>query len=223
MRLVLFDVNETLSDMTPLRRRLEDVGAPATLFGAWFAGVLRDGFALTAAGGYAPFADVADAVLRDLLSRQSGWDGDQDEAVRHVLSGFAELRVHPDVADGVRQLRTDGYRLATLTNGAAGLTDQLLTRAGVRSEFETLLDVGAPQAWKPAAAAYRYATDALGVAAEDVILAAVHPWDVDGALRAGLSAAWLRRGVAGYPAIMREPTLVAGDVMDLAKQLGAAG
>jgi 2-haloacid dehalogenase len=45
----------------------------------------------------------------------------------------------------------------------------------------------------------------------------VHPWDVDGALRAGLSAAWLRRGVAGFPAIMREPTLVAGDVMDLAK------
>jgi 2-haloacid dehalogenase len=34
---VLFDVNETLSDMTPLRQRLEDVGAPPQLFATRFA------------------------------------------------------------------------------------------------------------------------------------------------------------------------------------------
>ena len=46
---VVFDVNETLSDMSPMARRFADVGAPEHLAKLWFATLLRDGFALTAA------------------------------------------------------------------------------------------------------------------------------------------------------------------------------
>lgn len=46
--LLVFDVNETLSDMSPMGQRFEDVGAPAHLAKTWFAVLLRDGFALTA-------------------------------------------------------------------------------------------------------------------------------------------------------------------------------
>ncbi|NUQ98654.1 MAG: hypothetical protein HOY79_19570 [Streptomyces sp.] len=44
--LLVFDVNETLSDLAPLRHRFEDFGASADLMPLWFAGILRDGFAL---------------------------------------------------------------------------------------------------------------------------------------------------------------------------------
>jgi 2-haloacid dehalogenase len=54
-RLALFDVNETLSDLEPLRTRFEGVGAPGELLEVWFASTPRDGFALTAAGAYADF------------------------------------------------------------------------------------------------------------------------------------------------------------------------
>jgi 2-haloacid dehalogenase len=67
-RVVVLDVNETLTDMRPLAQRLRDVGAPAHLLATWFAGTLRDGIALTLAGGYADFAQVAAAVLRSLLA-----------------------------------------------------------------------------------------------------------------------------------------------------------
>jgi 2-haloacid dehalogenase len=40
---VVFDGNETLSDMNPLRRRLEEVGAPGHLLDTWFAATLRAG------------------------------------------------------------------------------------------------------------------------------------------------------------------------------------
>ena len=53
---ILFDVTATLSDMSPIARRFVDVGAPAHLAATWFAALLRDGFALTAAGSTAPFA-----------------------------------------------------------------------------------------------------------------------------------------------------------------------
>jgi hypothetical protein len=44
--LLVFDVNETLSNMAPLSARFEEVGASGQLAGAWFAALLRDGFAL---------------------------------------------------------------------------------------------------------------------------------------------------------------------------------
>jgi 2-haloacid dehalogenase len=57
--LALLDVNETLSDLTPLAGRFQDVGAPRDLLSAWFAATLRDGIALAASGQYADFPGVA--------------------------------------------------------------------------------------------------------------------------------------------------------------------
>lgn len=222
IRLVLFDVNETLSDMSALRQRFEDVHAPGDLAATWFAGTLRDGVALTAAGGYADFIDVADAALRGLLAAVPGWDGDAGRAAAHILDGLTGLGVHQDVPDGVRALHAAGFRLATLTNGSAANTERLLSGAGLREYFEDLLDVSVPRAWKPAAAAYRYATDALSVDPAETLLVAVHPWDIDGARRAGLQAAWLARGAPSYPTVMTAPTRTAADLRDLARDLAPA-
>ncbi|MFE9651260.1 haloacid dehalogenase type II [Streptomyces sp. NPDC006365] len=219
LRVLVFDVNETLSDLTPLRVRFEDVGAPADLMPTWFAGVLRDGFALTAAGAYADFASVALDGLRSLLPGVKGWAGDVEAAARHVLDGFAELVVHPDVPEGVRKLSDAGFRLVTMTNGSDTLTERLLAKAGLVDLFEELLDVRGPRCWKPARAAYRYAVDQVEVRPEQTLLVAVHPWDVDGALRAGLRGAWLRRGATAYPQSMSPPTHSAQDLRELADTL----
>jgi 2-haloacid dehalogenase len=48
---MVFDVNETLSDMSPMAQRFSDVGAAAHQAATWFATLLRDGFALTVTGG----------------------------------------------------------------------------------------------------------------------------------------------------------------------------
>ncbi|MBC9724184.1 haloacid dehalogenase type II [Streptomyces sp. TRM68367] len=221
-RVLVFDVNETLSDLTPLRTRFEEVGAPGDLMPRWFAGVLRDGFALTAAGAYADFASVAADGLRALLPGVEEWGGDVETAVRHIVDGFAHLDVHPDVPDGVRRLSSAGFRLVTMTNGSAALTERLLAKADLLDDFEALLDVTGPRCWKPASAAYRYAVKEVGVRPEQALLVAVHPWDVDGALRAGLGGAWLRRGTGAYPQAMSQPTCTAQDVRELADVLIAA-
>lgn len=106
--LVLFDVNETLSDLEPLRDRFEQLGAPGHLLETWFASTLRDGFALTAAGAYADFRTVALGVLRGLLAQIETPQHDPDRAGEHVLAGFAELDVHPDVAEGMRKFANAG-------------------------------------------------------------------------------------------------------------------
>src|SRR5919199_5043161 len=103
LEVVVFDVNETLSDMAPLARRFADVGAPEHLAKLWFATLLRDGFALAAAEASAPFAVIGRSVLRGLLSGVE-LDRGLDEAVDHILAGFGTLAVHPDVVTGVRAL-----------------------------------------------------------------------------------------------------------------------
>lgn len=218
-RAVIFDVNETLSDMTPLRERFEDVGASAQLAETWFAGVLRDGFALTAAGAYADFRSVAKAGLRTVLAG-AGAPADLEGAADHILDGLARLTVHPDVPDGVRALHGAGLRLATMTNGSAASAERLLTDAGLGECFEAHLDVSGPQAWKPAPAAYGYALARLGVEPADATLVAVHPWDVDGALRAGLRAAWICRTPAPYPDVLRPPTHTVPGLRTLPTALG---
>ncbi|APX32367.1 haloacid dehalogenase, type II [Brachybacterium sp. P6-10-X1] len=221
---LVFDVNETLSDMAGMRSRLASVGVAPTAFRPWFAGVLRDGFALTAAGGYADLADVARDGLRALTEGTEG-PALTDDAIEHVVAGFSELDVHPEVPAGVRALHGARFRLITMTNGSAAVTEALLERAGLRDHFDLLLDVRGPRCWKPAPEAYRYAVDAADVAPADAMLVAVHPWDVDGAVRAGLRGAWIRRGTppAAYPSAMMPPTLAAGDLVDVAHLLARGG
>jgi 2-haloacid dehalogenase len=217
-QLVVFDVNETLSDLGPIASRFADVGAPGLLAKAWFAGVLRDGFALTAVGESPAFAELARGSARTLLSLEP-LDRDLDEAVDYILEGFSALEVHPDVALGIPELRALGLRLVTLSNGAVSVARRLLEGAGLAGHFERLLSVEDAGAWKPAPAAYQHALDACGVAAAEAMLVAVHPWDIDGAARAGLRTAWVDRSGAPYPRQFREPELRVASPVELAERL----
>ncbi|OOP64867.1 haloacid dehalogenase, type II [Arthrobacter sp. SRS-W-1-2016] len=201
---IVFDVNETLSDMSPMAGHFAEVGAPATLGKLWFAALLRDGFALTAAGDNGTFAEIGAEVLRGLLA---GIDLNRDvgQAVEHIMSGMASLGLHSDVPDAVRGLRQAGYRLITLTNGSATVAEKLFERSGIRGEFEALLSVENAQAWKPAPASYGYAAQAIGAAPSEMLLIAVHPWDIHGAAKAGLQTAWINRVGAPYPGYFTPP------------------
>ncbi len=213
---IVFDVNETLSDLSPLGARFVEVGASASAAPLWFASLLRDGFALTAAGDNPPFAGVARELLLSQLS-QAALNRSVDEAARHVMDGFARLELHADVASGVDRLQQDGFRLATLSNGAAAVADRLLSDGNVRECFERLLSVEDAEAWKPSPKAYHYAASALEVPVEELLMVAVHPWDVDGALRAGLQAVWVNRFGASYPAIFSDPTYTVTSIEDIAE------
>jgi 2-haloacid dehalogenase len=213
---VVFDVNETLSDLSPLGARFVEVGASASAAPLWFASVLRDGLALTVVGENPPFAGVARELLLVQLCA-ANLNRSVEEAAQHVMEGFAKLELHADIASGLDRLQEAGRRLVTLSNSAVSVAERLLTHCNVRDRFERLLSVEDAGAWKPSAAAYRYAATACDADPADMVLVAVHPWDVDGALRAGMQAAWVNRSGSPYPATFREPTYVVTGVDELAE------
>jgi 2-haloacid dehalogenase len=218
VEVVAFDVNETLSDMSVMAQRFADVGADGGLAGTWFAGLLRDGIALAAAGASERFATIARESLHVLLDGL-GIGIDTDKAVDHVLEGFAGLDVHPDVPGGVQAMAKAGVRMVTLSNGAAAVAEGLLGRAGIRDAFDSLLSVEDAGVWKPSAAAYEYAARHCGVARDRMLLVAVHPWDIDGASRAGMQTAWVSRDGGRYPGYFRAPDRTVTGLGDLAAQL----
>lgn len=217
-RLLVFDVNETLSDMTPLSGRFLDVGAPEHFAQLWFAELLRDGFALTVSGATESFATLGAEALRCRL-RTCLLDRPLEEAVDHVMQGFSGLEVHPDVVEGIRALSDLEIRLVTMSNGSAEVADTLLRAAGVRDLFERLLTVEDAGVWKPAVRSYAYALEECGVEPMDAMLVAVHPWDIDGARRAGLATAWIDRDSGRYPAYFAAPDVQAASLVELADLL----
>ncbi len=218
--LVLFDVNGTLSDMGRMSQHFEEIGAPPQLAALWFASVLRDGFALAAGGGNAPFREVAEGALRIVLADQV-LNREIDDAVAHVIAALQDLPVHPDVTEGIRALVSGGFVIAALTNGSASTAEALLERSGLRGHFTAVLSVEDAPRWKPAPESYAHALDELQREADDVVLVAVHPWDIDGAGRAGLLTAWLNRDGAPYPPVMTRPDHEVAAMTDLPGVLSA--
>lgn len=217
-RLLVLDVNETLSDLTGLGPAFEAVGLAAQEVPAWFAGVLRDAFALAALGDNPSFADLATASLEARLG---------PGAAGPVLDAFRALEPHPDVVPGLQSLAALGLRVVTLSNGSAGvaraLLEERLAAAGEPGAVEAYLSVEDAPAWKPVAAAYEHALAVTGVDAAEALMVAVHPWDIEGARRAGLRTAWLRRDRPGWPAAFARADLEATDLLDLARMLRGAG
>lgn len=217
--LIVFDVNETLSDMAPMADRFQNVGAPRDLARTWFAALLRDGFALTATGDKPSFATLAGEALRVELTRV-GTNREIEAAVTHIMEGFAQLALHSDVAAGVDRLAGSGFRLVTLSNGSSEIAQRLLMKAGIDHHFEAFLSVDDASAWKPGGASYQYMLDECSTATEEAMLVAVHPWDLDGAAKKGMSTAWINRSGDYFPTYFHKPTFEVATIGELAEKLG---
>lgn len=137
----LLDVNETLSDLSPIRAILHHHGAPAELGHTWFASVLRDGFALSMQGRAPAFLDLARQCLSTSLSRTQDLDTPLFDVVDDVLETLSRLEVHPDVVPGILALTDAGHVVSAFSNGSASSTQDLLGRAGVLDRLTNVLSV----------------------------------------------------------------------------------
>lgn len=212
---IVLDVNETLSDLSGLRPAFEAVGLRPDEVEAWFAGVLRDAFALSMTGAVPAFGQVATASLQARLAGR----GLSPDGAQQVMGALMALTPHPDVVPGLTRLAAAGSRIVTLSNGSAEVARTLLSHTPADAVIEAYLSVEDAGVWKPAPGAYGYALQATGVPPADAMLVAVHPWDVAGAHRAGLRTAWVRRGDERYPAHFERADVEVGSFVELAELL----
>jgi 2-haloacid dehalogenase len=99
------------------------------------------------------------------------------------------------------------------------VADRLLADAGIREEFEALLSVEDIGVWKPARPSYGHAARRCDLDLSETLLVAVHPWDIDGAARAGMATAWINRTDTAYPSYFTTPDVTVAAVTGLAARI----
>src|SRR5208283_1694001 len=79
------------------------------------------------------------------------------------------------------------------SNGRAEAVDSLLTQAGLRDFFLDVVSVDEVKSFKPDPGVYAHFLRRAGAPGADAWLISSNPFDVIGALSAGMRAAWVRR------------------------------
>lgn len=218
-KVLLFDVNETLLDIAPLKKRVGDLLRDGRAPELWFATMLQYSLAMTVSGQYAAFADIGAAVLQ-MMARKSDVALTKQEA-REALSVMRTLSPHPDVKPALERLSTLGWRLATLTNSSDAGARAQMAHAGLDRLFERQLSVESVGKFKPHASVYQWAAQEMKVRPAECMLVAAHGWDVGGAKWAGLQTAFIaREGQQKFP-LSVPPDLDVPDLAALAEALSA--
>jgi len=154
---LLFDVNETLLDLTALDPLFETIFGDRAARHDWFERALMSALTVTATGGYQPFDGVAAAAL-SVTGEHFGQRPNPDERAR-IATAMRRLPAHPEVAAALDQLYRAGYRLVALSNSPGEMLHAQLDHAGLLPRFDAVLSAGEAGALKPSPAVYRYATE----------------------------------------------------------------
>jgi 2-haloacid dehalogenase len=217
-RVCVFDVNETLLDMAALDPLFERAFGDASVRKLWFNQMLQSAFVATITDAYTTFGEAAGAALMMTEERLGVEVLEADR--QEILGGLRGLPPHPEVPDSLDRLREAGFRLATLTNSTKEVAEAQIENARLADRFERILSADTAKRLKPAPAPYRMAARALEIPERGMRLAAVHAWDVAGALRAGCAAAFVAR--QPFDPLVERPDVVGADLGEVADGIIAA-
>lgn len=217
--IIIFDVNETLLDITTLEPLFDRVFGDASVLREWFAELILYSQTLTLAGLYTPFGELAAGTLRMVAANREA--GVADDAIDELKTRLGAMPAYSDVVPALTRLRDAGFRLVTLTNSASTPSHTPLEKAGIDGFFERHFSVEIVQRFKPAPETYRYVAKEMGVETAGLCLVACHFWDTTGAQAAGCTGALITRPhnailpAKGVPV----PDFVGSDLTDLAAQI----
>jgi 2-haloacid dehalogenase len=218
--ILVFDVNETLIDIDSIAPLFGELFGDRRVLREWFGQLVMYSMTATLSEYYVDFFTLGQGVLRMLANIYRVVITDDD--VLRLKAAMLTMPAHPDVVDGLTQLRDNGFRLVTLTNSPpnpGGPTP--LESAGLAGLFERQLSVDPCRAFKPSPVVYRYACQDLGVTPADCMMVAAHVWDTLGAQNVGFSTALITRW--GNPPLpvdgLPQPNLIVDDLRQLAEHL----
>lgn len=217
--IIVFDVNETLLDITTLEPLFARLFGNKMLLREWFAQLVLYSQTMTLSGLYTTFGGLGVGALQMTADiHEITLTGDDIDELKERMS---EMPAHPDAIPALTKLRDAGFRLVTLTNSASSPSPTPLEKAGLSEFFEQSFSVEKVAKFKPAPETYQMITKELAVEMSDLCLVACHLWDTIGAQAAGCQGAFLKRPYnAMLPASnVPTPDFVASDLVTLAEQI----
>jgi 2-haloacid dehalogenase len=215
--LLVFDVNETLLDMSPLRIDFEDVFGSGEAMGEWFARLLHGSLVSNQLDEYRAFGVIGVEALLSMAEKR-GVALDEATATE-IVTRLAILPAHLDVIPALERLLDAGFRTAALTNGSTKAANVQIENAGLHTFIQRVVSVEEVGRFKPDPATYRHVAQVMDLHVSRTMLISAHDWDVAGAMGAGASAAFVRRPGSLWSIPVESPEVVGTDLREIADQL----
>lgn len=216
-RVLVFDVNETLLDLRALEPHFARLFGDQAVLLEWFNQVILFSEAVTLAGNYKNFGEVARAAL-EMTAAAHGKELSA-EAAQQIIGGIRNLPPHPEVPESLARLKAAGFQMVTLTNSPPAVAEAQIANANLKPFFTRIFSVDSVQRFKPAPEPYRMVARELGVETSQLRMIAAHAWDVGGAMQAGCAAAFIARpGKALFPAFPK-PDIIGHDLRDVTEAI----
>jgi 2-haloacid dehalogenase len=215
-----FDVYGTLIDTHGVVSALHGmVGDRASAFSqAWRDKQLEYAFRRGLMQNYVDFATCTRQAL-DFTCAASATEL-SDAQKQDLLGHYRQLPAFDDVREGLGRLRADDFRLYAFSNGSEVAIAGLLEAAGIADSFIDIVSVDDLRTFKPNPAVYSYFLRRSGAVGADAWLISSNPFDVIGAMSAGMRAAWLQRSPeAVFDPWEFEPSITLDSLTELGRRI----
>lgn len=217
-RIIVFDVNETLLDITILEPLFSKVFGNAGILREWFAELILYSQTLTLSGLYVPFPELAESVFQMVGANYEAEITNAD--ITSLKAHLGQMPAHDDVLPALSLLRDAGYKLVTLTNSASAKSPTPLEQAGISDFFDRQFTVETAQKFKPHPTTYNMVANQMRVGPSELFLVACHLWDIIGAQAAGCQGAFITRSHNNLlpTSQIPKPDIIAENLLDFTEQ-----
>lgn len=200
--IILFDINETVLNLAPLKPKFEQVFGNKEALSLWFSKLLHASTVCITTNVNSNFGELAKIMLSSVAAHYGC--SLTDEQRSELLAHFANLPPHEDIKAALKKLRSNGFKTVAFSNSSQSLISAQISNSGLTDLFDVILSVEGAGSFKPNPDVYKFAARSLGESAENLRLVATHDWDTHGALTAGLQAAYIdRKGGEYHPLYLR--------------------
>lgn len=203
--------------MSSLKPHFQRVFGDENVMKNWFLTLLHSSLTVTLAEDYKDFSKLSGAAL-DVVAeiRKVSLAGEDREK---ILETIKNLPPHKEVAESLERLRSNNFRLFTLTNSPPETLKAQMEFSGLSEFFEDTFSVDETQKFKPAVETYQTAAKKLGVKTSEMRMIAAHDWDIAGAINAGCQTAYIAREGKVYNALYKKPDISGKDLSEVADQI----
>lgn len=192
IRVIAFDAFP-IFDPREIAKASEDAfpGQGSRLMNLWRTRIFEYQWLRALGGEYEDFMSATEAGLI-FATNQLNLDLSREKKEK-LLQEFMQLKMWPDAAASIQQLREMGLELVFLSNMTEEMLRNGLQYAGLENEFKAIYSTDAVRTYKPDPTAYALAVERLGISKEEILFVAFAGWDVAGAKWYGYPTFWVNR------------------------------
>ena len=165
--------------------------------------------------GHTPYREIGHRAVSHVMDR-CGISYTQDEA-RHLVGEIEKLKPFPDVVPALEKLRSQGYKLAVLSNGDRDMLEA--ARPYIGFHFDHVISVEEAGYFKPHWKTYAKAAEIIGKERSNILFVANHAFDCIGAKSYGMRTAFIDRRKRPFGHTPHQPDLIVADFNALAAAL----